>query len=374
MKKDHIYRSRFLVILPIGVLFSLLVFSKSYKINNNFDHKLNSEIENKTTRLQLPNAVDNKQRGAHVFGYLDSTNLRPFIQNNFDWITMVSYGVQDDYDSPTMGDNRGDSLEVVRRESIWKGQIDIAHSSGFKVFMKPHVWVHNTSGGKWRSDIFPANEDNWKLWENNYREYILLYANIAAQNNVEMFCIGTELSRLSVEKTDFWEDLIREVRTIYSGKITYAANWNTEFEEITFWDKLDYIGIQAYFPLVRNKYPTVEQLSKGWDKYSPAMEAIHKKYNLKILFTEMGYKSTADSAIEPWEWIENYSNADQLVSTETQANCYRAFFNTIWRKEWFAGVHIWQLRSDYGANGLKNKMDFTPQGKPAENVIAKGFE
>ncbi len=93
-----------------------------------------------------------------------------------------------------------------------------------------------------------------------------------------------------------------------------------------------------------------------------------------MLFTEMGYKSTADSAIEPWEWIENTSDKEVAVSFETQANCYEAFFNTIWNKEWFAGVHIWQLRSDYLENSTYGDMDFTPQFKLAERVIAKGFE
>ncbi|MDH3652612.1 MAG: hypothetical protein OEQ53_23170 [Saprospiraceae bacterium] len=189
-----------------------------------------------------------------------------------------------------------------------------------------------------------------------------------------MFCIGTELSRLSVEKTGFWRNLIQEIRSIYSGKLTYAANWHNEFEKITFWDDLDFIGIQAYFPLVQNNYPSIEQISKGWDKHFPAIESIHKKYNRKVLFTEMGYKSTADSAIEPWEWIEDSSDLDKLFSTETQVNCYEAFFKTVWDKEWFAGVHIWQLRSDYVADGGRNNLDYTPQGKPAENTIAEGFE
>ena len=88
----------------------------------------------------------------------------------------------------------------------------------------------------------------------------------------------------------------------------------------------------------------------------------------------MGYKSTADSAIDPWEWIDYPSNLDKSYSTKTQANCYEAFFNTVWKKEWFAGVHIWQLRSDNVEDSGKNNLDFTPQGKPAENIIAKGFE
>ena len=318
---------------------------------------------------------DEKQKGVHVFGYLDSTNLQPLIQSNFDWITMVSYGDQKDYDSPSMNYYRGDSLQTIQRDSIWKSQINLAHSAGFKVFLKPHIWLYAPSDGKWRSDIFPTNEENWRLWQKNYREFILLYAKIAEENKVELFCVGTELSRLSVEKSDFWKDLIREVRSIYSGELTYAANWYHEFETITFWEDLDYIGIQAYFPLTKNENPTVGQVSKGWRKYLPSIASVHEKYNRKILFTEIGYKSTADSAIKPWEWIDYSSDhQNELLSTATQANCYEAFFNTVWKKKWLAGIHIWQWRSDYVKGRGKSHLDFTPQEKPAENIIARGFE
>jgi hypothetical protein len=123
---------------------------------------------------------------------------------------------------------------------------------------------------------------------------------------------------------------------------------------------------------VKNKHPTTKQVSKGWKKYFSSLESIHKKFDKKILFTELGYKSTADSAIEPWGWIDYSSNLYKPVSTETQANCYEAFFQTVWKKEWFAGVHIWQWHTS-DKDGGKDNLDFTPRKKPAENMIAKGF-
>jgi len=287
---------------------------------------------------------------------------------------MVSWAFQDDFDSPIVTHHNGDSLYILQHNSHWCDRIEQVRTAGFKVFFKPHLWVTHPSDGKWRSDIFPTNEKNWESWKESYRNFILRYAKIAEQANAEMFCIGAEFSRISVEKPLFWKDLIQEIRNIYSGKITYAANWYNEYEKITFWGELDFIGIQAYFPLVKNKYPSVKQISKGWNKHLRAIESTHKKYNRKILFTEMGYRSTANSAIKPWEWLEDSSILDNPYSVETQANCYEAFFNTVWKKEWFAGVHIWQLRTDYVAKNGKNNLDFTPQGKPAEVVIAKGFE
>jgi hypothetical protein len=48
--------------------------------------------------------------------------------------------------------------------------------------------------------------------------------------------------------------------------------------------------------------------------------------------------------------------------------CYKAFFNTIWKEPWFHGVYIWEWQS----NG--NNANFTIEGKPSLNLIAKYFK
>ena len=329
----------------------------------------------KTNPSQDPQPPTPKQKGAHLFGRVqDTLSLQGLLKNNMEWVTYVPWGSQKDYDSSkTGGRPHKDSLDLIRHENYWRNKIELAHQVGLKVFLKPHIWIHDASNGKWRSDIFPTNDENWETWKSGYREFILSYAHIAEKNNVELFCIGTEFTRLTIEKPEFWETLIKDVRNIYSGKITYAANWYKEFEKVTFWDQLDFIGIQAYFPLVKNTNPTVEQISKGWEKHILSIESIHQKFNKKILFSELGYKSTPESAIEPWTWID-YSNEIELpISMETQVNCYKAFFNTIWKKDWMAGVHLWQFRVEHETTGGMKSRDFTPQNKPAEKVIAKGF-
>lgn len=369
MKNDTIYRTIFLILLPIGLL---LLFAQWCGINEELGYKWNTEIEQEYKF----EALKNKQKGAHVFGMRDSMDFQFLTQNNIEWVTLVPWGFQEDYDSPFMQHHNGDSLRMQERDIRWLKRLKLLQSAGFKVFMKPHVWIDSPSEGTWRSDIFPTNNDNWELWKQSYRDFIFRYATIAEQADVEMFCIGTEFTKLSIKKPDFWKSLIQEVRTIYSGEITYAANWYDEYEKITFWEELDYIGIQAYFPLTKNKYPSVKQISKGWNKYLSDIKSIHEKYNRPVLFTEIGYKSTADSAVEPWAWIEHSAKHQKSISLETQANCYQAFFDTVWKKKWFAGAHIWQLRSNsirHRHNG-DNHLDFTPQGKPAEKVIAKGFE
>ena len=360
-----------LLILTLGLL--LFLFSQWHPIPKSINHH-SPATKNTITYTKKADEVPEKQKGAHVFGTIDSTNVQSLMQYNLEWVTMVSWGFQDDYDSPVVTHHDGDSMNIVSHNAHWHKQIEIVRATGYKVFFKPHLWIMEPADGKWRADIFPTSEENWVLWQKTYRDFILRYAKVAEEAKADMFCIGGEFSRLTVEKPDFWESLIREIRSVYSGKLTYAANWYQEYENITFWDDLDYIGIQAYFPLVKHEYPTVEQISKGWQQYFPALEAISKKYNRPILFTEMGYKSTPDSAIEPWQWIEQIDHKTYPISVETQANCYQAFFNTVWQQAWFAGVHIWQYRSDNVGDDRYNNLDFTPQGKPAERVIARGFE
>jgi len=353
--------------------FSVLVFTGVLIIL--FSQCVNPDTSRASTNLNLGGEeLLQKQKGAHIFGYLDSVNLIPFKENNINWITIVPYAAQKDIDSPEVVFYRGDSLENARKDSLWKSQIDIAHANGFKVFLKPHIWLTEPTNDKWRSDIYLENEEDWHSWQQDYTAYILNYARIAQANGVDLFCIGAELSRLTIEKTEFWHQLIKQVKKEYTGQLTYAANWNSEYQHITFWDELDFIGVQAYFPLAKKNNPSLTELSEGWEKYVPSLEATSKEFDRKIIFTEMGYKSTDNSAIEPWSWVENVSSKDVNVSLKTQANCYQAFFNSVWNKEWFAGVHIWQMRCDYIVERPEDNLDFSPQGKLAEKVIAKGFE
>ena len=313
-----------------------------------------------------------KQKGTHLFGLDDTTGFQFLHRNHIEWVTLVPWGFQTRYDSPRVSHHNGDSTNIKSGNSSWLQYQKVMRSAGFKLFIKPHVWINETEDGKWRSDIFPTSAENWEVWKASYQDFILRYARLAQAGGAEMFCIGTEFSRLSTEKPNFWKALIQEVRQVYKGKITYAANWYEEYERITFWEDLDYIGIQAYFPLAEEEFPSVKQVSDGWNAYLPTMKNLARQHNRKIIFTEIGYKSTSDSAITPWEWLD-YPESGKVFSAETQANCYAAFFEKVWPKKWFEGVHIWQMRSDYLHREPRN-LDFTPLQKTAESVIAKGFE
>jgi hypothetical protein len=149
------------------------------------------------------------------------------------------------------------------------------------------VWVR---GQGWAGEFEMKNEADWKEWEQNYRDYIISYAQVADSLNVELFCIGTEYRLAVRQRLEFWHGLIKEVKEIYDGKLTYAANWDN-YQKVGFWDDLDYIGIDSYYSLSEQKEPTVAHLKEQWQPIKMKLQAFSKEENRPILFTEFGYQS-----------------------------------------------------------------------------------
>ncbi|WP_035467627.1 glycoside hydrolase family 113 [Algoriphagus mannitolivorans] len=277
-------------------------------------------------------------------------------------ISQTPFGWQAEKNSPEI---RWD----MSNERRWWGEtpygieatLDSSSRYGIMNMLKPHLWVREG----WVGEIEMKNEADWKQWFENYKAFILDYARLAEKLNFPMLCVGTELEKSSAREKD-WREVIAEVRKVYSGKITYAANF-TEFEKIKFWDALDYIGVQAYFPLSKSHQPELSELIASWNSHLPRVEKLVKKYKKPVLFTEIGYCNTIDAAMEPWVWPNE--RKEIALSEEIQARCYEAFFQTAWKKEWLAGVYFWKW---YPENHSRQP-DFTPQGKMAEKVMRSYF-
>jgi hypothetical protein len=202
---------------------------------------------------------------------------------------------------------------------------------------------------------------------------MLHYAKMAKDFNVELLCIGTELKTSLKKQPKQWITLVKEIKEIYSGKLTYAANWDGEYDNIDFWNQLDYIGIQAYFPLTKIKNPDLEAIKNGWDRHITMLESLSEKHNKPILFTEIGYRSDASSTIKPWEWSEYTGVLTKKKSNETQLLAYEAMFSKLWSKDWFMGTYIWEWDTRTKPNSKSTDLNFSPRFKPAQNNIAKWY-
>ena len=280
-----------------------------------------------------------------------------------DWVSIVPYGFSR-AGQPTVRYNTPGQWWGERKDGVI-GQIEIAQSLGKKVMLKPHVWV---MGQGWPGDYTLTSEADWQEWEKTYELYILDFAHVAAEYSIDLFCIGTEYRKAVVARPDFWRRLILQVREIYKGPITYASNWDN-YQQVPFWDALDYLGIDAYFPLVESKKNgTPEDLRRGWDQHKREILAFQSKLDIPVLFTEYGYRS-----IDYTAW-EHYKIPDHeiVVNEAAQQMAYEAFFSVWWSEPQFAGGFLWKWfpeSNNTPPNSRRHATGFTPQGKLAEETI-----
>ncbi len=242
-----------------------------------------------------------------------------------------------------------------------------AHKLGLKVMLKPHIdLIDQYDGTYWRADIGFSNQNAWEEWFSEYTKFILHYAKMADDYGVEILCIGTELTFTTI-KDDLWRGVISEVKSEYSGQLVYAANWDN-YRNIKFWDALDYVGIDAYFPLTNKPDPSMDELKEGWLKWKDEIETWLVDINKPVIFTEIGYPSTSHAPYTPWK-SGSYGNAN----LEIQAKCYESFFETIWGSPWLAGVYWWKWGTNIYSGGKHNRQ-FTPQNKPAEKILEARYK
>ena len=343
-------------------------------------------IRSKSEGISIP--LVEKHRGVCWVGgrqIINSSHIDRIAKHNVNWISQTPFGWQSGFDNPQIGTNR--NVERKGYQAWWGERDDglrettrLAKEKGIKTILKPHIWLRDVQG-KWRGEIEMKSEEDWKEWFKNYEEFILHYAKVAEEEGIEMLCIGTELHKTCTEREENWRALIAKIREVYSGDLTYAANFSGEYQEVSFWDELDYIGVQAYFSLTNKEEASLEELKAGWEKPIDELKRYSQKFNKPVLFTEVGYKSTKDSGKTPWEWPQRISREDRelIHSVEHQADLYEALFTEVFDQPFIAGVHLWKWfptyeddQSSYRSRAFD--IDFSPQGKPAEAVMSKWYK
>jgi hypothetical protein len=357
-------------ILP--VLFIIVGLKTLVYVNANEWHNYawDSNYMNSSGKVKNLYELDNKHRGMSVFGWSENNTdaIKKLIEANIEWVAVVPFMYQENEKTKLVNTPEFPEKFSKRDSNFIKAIIDL-HENGIRVQLKPHLWMREG----WRSNISLDNEKEWDNWFESYRINMLRYANIAQGSKTELFCIGTELRTSIKKQPQKWEQLIKEIRAIYDGELTYAANWYDEYEHVSFWDKLDYIGIQAYFPLTKEENPNLEAIEKGWDKHLKTIKAFHEKHNKPILFTEVGYRSMANATIKPWEWDTFFGKFTNKKSNRTQQLAFEALFKKIWNQPWIAGTYIWQWHNHTTIESTETDQDFSPRFKPAENIIAKWY-
>jgi len=278
-------------------------------------------------------------------------SLEALADTGTNWVALIVTWYQNTYRDTSM---ISDLSKTPTDDSVTHA-IETIHRLGMKVMLKPHIDLFD---GHWRGEIEPRDV---KAWFDSYRAFIVHYAELAQAGDVEMFCVGTELNSMTLERyAAYWLPIIEDVRRVFWREVTYAANWwpNSAWQDFGFLKQLDYVGIDAYFPLTDKSDPTVSELEKPWQRWISQIEAWQSVTKARIILTEIGYRDLKGANIRPWDW-----QAEGSEDQQEQADCYEATLAILWGKPWLQGIFWWAWTP------YQQSRDYTPWGKLAEGVL-----
>ncbi len=282
------------------------------------------------------------------------------------WVSVTPFGriwslesseIYMDFEAP-YGENR---IAIARF-------VEQAHARGIRVLLVPHLWVWSETG--WRGEIDPGTEQGWRDYQASYRAFVLAWARDAAAMEVDALSIGVECKSWSGRFGAFWASFIDDVRGAYPGLLTYSANWD-EAEAVLFWDRLDLIGINAFYPLAHHEGATYDEYLAGAREARDAVLDISETLDMPVVFVEVGYTTRRDAAVEPWLWPDGMT--DVAYSEEEQSRALEASLSTFVPEEWFAGFFVWRYYASLDDVSQEAIWGFSPHGKQTERMLTHAF-
>ncbi len=338
----------------------------------------------------------------------------------------------------------------ARRESARYGRlISYIQSQGMTVGIRPIFFVVGPNGEFpyetalpngdskvwWHGNIQPADPN---AWFESFKQYLKRYVGIARRYQAEEFTLGAGLYSMTVGIEDQWlahphgfpgrwievlNFVERELRShrpncriMYDINFTDAANntggipasggelerWRYRLVDlanpadpaerqiwqdlVTFWQRLDAVGIDMYRSLAGRDdeipeefNPLVAHLRIRSDRYASQIDQTLfdiediTGQNKPAILKEIGYRSVTKSFIDPFNYAEHdFAN----INIKHQAAAYEAIFQSFWPSAenefpWFFGIAFWDVSVDPVRVG-RGDPGFSPIRKPlTEEVIGR---
>ena len=223
-----------------------------------------------------------------------------------------------------------------------------ANALGFSTVLIPHIYLDD--GGP-RGSIGSSDPTTQEAWWKSYQAFIDVAADTADRSGTTLLSMGVELKALSCtpDTRAHMLALASRVRRNYHGLLTYNANWD-EAADVAFWDALDVAGVNGYFPLVPER-------EMGAQRVAVRLTEISRIIKKDLLVLEVGYKSSPDSHIRPWEWPTEVSDK---VDDAGQAAAWQSVLTHWMPAPGVRGLVIWVIPTDPDDPASEPKNGFNP--------------
>lgn len=215
--------------------------------------------------------------------------------------------------------------------------LDEAHRLGLRTTVRPLLDEANLieqDDRNWRGELDPADRAAWFA---SYQRFLTPYLEMAQTHEADTVVLAAELNALQDDPR--WRPLLDFARTLFTGEIGYAANWDA-YPEAVDGVPADAVGIDAYPQLGIAPTASVEEMAQGWrrwlDRTAPAGPA-----RPALLFYEVGAAAEARTLDNPAVPHRPGAALDQGVQSRWLAAACR-----VARDRGLRGLYLWKIEFD----------------------------
>ena len=326
---------------------------------------LTSCYKDKTPAPVEPKQLDFSLKGIGVdpvSSAVEADKFDPIVAVNANAISVYPLGIV--YPDLHVVNHNLAGMNWGERSAGIEKQIDWAHENGMKVMIYPRLFF---ADGRESRSYDAGSEANWEKFEKSYKEFVVHYAVMAKEKGAELLSLGSDMEFFVENRPDYWEFLIDTCRMEFDGKLTYSAH-RLNYDDIPFWNELDYIGIRADYSVSLSQTPSVEDVISFWEtEVHSDLISISASEIRPVIFTEIGYKSIDFAGEQPWN-----EELDHELNETAQANLIQGFLEAFSEKVWFEGAFIngWSLED---VSGNAPDKGYSVAGKESEVLIEQMY-
>jgi len=279
-------------------------------------------------------------------------------------------------------------IDLMQTDTI--AMIQDARAEGLQVAVYPRLNFPGDVAAWWAGGT--RDQDWWQTWFDRYSTFILNQATIAEKAGASAFIIGGydilpvlplgkfydgSDSGVPLEAELFWQTLISDIRSRFSGSIAWAVTYPYLFERTpAFVEQMDWLYVLWSAPVAATAEPDQAEMASEIlrllnDDIKVMKTDLNKPVVLAVQFASAnGAASNCISANDGclqvnWDAVSFYTDPVCQVDLPEQVAMYNALFVALNQVEWLDGI---VSRGFYPPAIVQ---DCSPSifGKPASDVV-----
>jgi hypothetical protein len=274
--------------------------------------------------------------------------------------------------------------------------LETAHDLGLKAGLFPQMRFSSTASNWWLA-ADTADENWWLAWFEQYRNFILQYADLAEKTETETLILGGDWLLPSLPIADnmtkyhlpgsvesLWLAIIEDVRERYHGKIVWHIPVSMlEHAPKSVLADVDQVYVQWDAPLTTESGASVDSMTS---QASVVMELYIQPFFDEVqkpIIISLAYPSAVGSDIsciptsmqdptclDPTPLLQGpVAEMQPQVDLQMQADLYSAVLAAVEYQDWVAGV----VSQGWYPPMESHDASASVHGKPAQDVLAEWF-